>query len=53
MNLYKEVQRIVTEEATWVFVLQSVLQQPVHRRVSGYVLPVIGSPDFWGVDVGD
>jgi peptide/nickel transport system substrate-binding protein len=52
IEIYKKVQQITTDEATWIFILQSVLQQPVHKRVKGYELPVIGSPDFWPVDVG-
>ena len=52
-SIYKKVQNIVTNEATWIFLFQGVPQQPLHKRVEGYILPVIGSPDFWPVDLND
>ena len=51
LELYAEVQHIVTDGAAWVFLSQNVIQQPVRGWVEGYEIQVIGIPDFWGVDI--
>lgn len=48
---YRQVQEIVTNDAAWIFIYQTVLQQPVRTRVEGYIIPVIGQPDFWAVSL--
>jgi peptide/nickel transport system substrate-binding protein len=48
---YRRVQEIVANDAAWIFIYQSVLQQPVRTHVTGYVIPVIGQPDFWLVNL--
>ena len=51
LELYAEVQHIVTDSAAWLFLSQNVIQQPVRGWVEGYEIQVIGIPDFWGVDI--
>jgi peptide/nickel transport system substrate-binding protein len=51
LELYGEVQHIVTGNAAWVFLSQNVTQQPLRSWVLGYEIPVIGILDFWGVDI--
>jgi hypothetical protein len=45
------VQRVVTREASWIFLFQSVLQVPHRRWVQGFEMPLIGVANLYPVDV--
>jgi peptide/nickel transport system substrate-binding protein len=51
LDLYKQIQAKVTDEAAWVFLFQGVTEQPVRKWVQGYDVALIGVPDFWAVDI--
>lgn len=46
---YWQVQQLVAKDAPWIFLSQSVLQQPLLDSVTGYSLPKLGQPDLWPV----
>jgi ABC-type transport system substrate-binding protein len=51
LRIYRDVSRIVTRDAAWIFLFQSVLQVPHRRWVQGYDLPLIGVANLYPVDV--
>ncbi len=51
LQIYRDVQRIVTRDAAWIFLFQSVLQTPHRRWVQGYEIPLVGVANLYPVDV--
>jgi peptide/nickel transport system substrate-binding protein len=51
LDIYRQIQHKVTDEAAWIYLFQAVNIQPLRANVTGFEIPVIGVADFWGVDL--
>lgn len=48
---YREASDVIIDEAPWVFLMQTVRNQPLRSWVTGFEVTVIGQPNFWDVNI--
>lgn len=52
-NAFRAAGALITKDAPWIFILQSVKNTPMRASVAGFQTPVIGGADFWPVRFSD
>lgn len=51
-ELYREAAQIIADDATWIYMAQTVKNAPMRESVQGYKVAVIGGTNFRDVTVG-